>query len=73
MDDASHAKVRVEDIPAGDETASEVPLVSTHALDVVAEINAKGNPVLARRCLGLLAEKYDTLRRGYWEFRMGRL
>jgi len=48
----------------------EVPTVSIHALDVLAEINAQKNPQLAKQCLKELAEKYDTMRRGYWEFRM---
>src|SRR2546423_152760 len=58
--------------PTTTTTASpdEVPTVSIHALDVLAEINAQKNPQLARQCLKELAEKYDTMRRGYWEFRM---
>src|SRR5579859_7721010 len=48
----------------------EVPIVSIHALDVLAEINAQKNPQLAKLCLRELAEKYDTMRKGYWEFRM---
>jgi hypothetical protein len=51
-------------------TASEVPTVSIHALDVLAEINAQKNAKLARYFLQELAGKYDTLRKGYWEFRM---
>lgn len=51
-------------------TASEVPAVSIHALDVLAEINAQKNAKLARYFLQALASKYDTLRKGYWEFRM---
>ena len=56
-----------------DTTASEVPTVSVHALDVLAEINAQKNAKLARHFLQELADKYDTLRKGYWEFRMERL
>ena len=51
-------------------TASEVPVVSIHAMDVLAEINAKRNPKLARWYLHELATRYDTMRKGYWGFRM---
>jgi hypothetical protein len=68
-----HSDVIME-IPSGQESAaSEVPTISIHALDVFADINVKKNPQLARKCLTLLAEKYDPLRKGYWEFRMNRL
>lgn len=53
--------------------ASEVPSISVHALDVLAEIYAEKNPKLAREYLQDLAGKYDTLRKGYWEFRMQKL
>jgi hypothetical protein len=53
--------------------ASEVPSVSVHALDVLAEIYAQKNPKSARQYLQELADKYDTLRKGYWEFRMQNL
>lgn len=52
---------------------AEVPTVSIHALDVLAEIYAEKNPKLANELLQELAVKYDTLRKGYWEFRMERL
>jgi hypothetical protein len=51
-------------------TASEVSTVSIHAMDVLAEIYADKNPKLARFYLHELAEKYDTMRKGYWNFRM---
>jgi hypothetical protein len=56
-----------------DPTASEVPTISVHALDVLAEVYAQKNPRLARFYLKELAEKYDTLRKGYWGFRLERL
>ena len=64
--------LRIDPTPteASDTTASEVPTVSIHALDVLAEINAQKNAKLARYFLQELAGKYDTLRKGYWEFRM---
>src|SRR5277367_2797435 len=49
---------------------AEVPTVSVHALDVLAEIYAAKNPKLAKQLLQELAVKYDTLRKGYWEFRV---
>ena len=52
---------------------AEVPAVSIHALDVLAEIYAEKNPKLANQFLQELAVKYDALRKGYWEFRMERL
>jgi hypothetical protein len=55
------------------ESPDEVPTVSIHALDVLAEINAQKNPELAKQCLRQLAEKYDTMRKGYWEFRIERM
>lgn len=54
-------------------SASEVPTVSVHALDILADIYAEKNPVLAKRCLEGLAGKYDTMRKGYWQFRMEKL
>ena len=64
--------LRIDPTPTevSDTTASEVPAVSIHALDVLAEINAQKNAKLARYYLQELAGKYDTLRKGYWEFRM---
>ncbi len=56
-----------------DTTVSEVPTVSVHALDVLAEINAQKDAKLARHFLQELAGKYDKLRKGYWEFRMEKM
>ncbi|CCC09079.1 hypothetical protein SMACR_03092 [Sordaria macrospora] len=43
---------------------------STHALDFLAEIYAeKGESEKADLCLRRLAEKWDRIRRGYWEWR----
>jgi protein farnesyltransferase/geranylgeranyltransferase type-1 subunit alpha len=61
--------LQVDDTPT-ETTASEVPTVSVHALDTLAEINAKKNPKLAKYYLQDLATKYDTLRKGYWQYRM---
>jgi hypothetical protein len=63
----------VHSTSTSESTASEVPAVSVHALDVLAEINAQKNPKVAKRCLEELAIKYDTMRKGYWEFRMEKL
>jgi len=52
---------------------AEVPTVSVHAMDVLAEVYAEKNPKLAKELLKELAVKYDTLRKGYWEFRMEKL
>ncbi len=43
---------------------------STHALDLLAEIYAeKGEKDKADACLTRLAEKWDRVRAGYWEWR----
>jgi protein farnesyltransferase/geranylgeranyltransferase type-1 subunit alpha len=56
----------VKDI--GDEEKEEVK--STHALDMLAEIYAeKGEKDKADECLRRLAEKWDRIRTGYWEWR----
>jgi protein farnesyltransferase/geranylgeranyltransferase type-1 subunit alpha len=47
--------------------------ISVHALDVLAEINAHKNPALAKEYLEELAGKYDTMRKGYWAFRIEQL
>ena len=52
---------------------SEVPSVSVHALDVIADINVEKNPDIAKKCLRALADTYDTMRKGYWEFRLEKL
>jgi hypothetical protein len=66
-------KVTVEKADSIDAMPSEISSVSVHALDIVAEINAKENPELAKKCLRVLADQYDTMRKGYWEFRIERL
>ena len=66
IDDSATAELTEAD-PA------EVPTVSVHALDVLAEIYADKNPKLAKQALQELAVNYDTLRKGYWEFRMEKL
>ena len=70
---ANNLSVNSTSVTSSDSTASEVPAVSIHALDVLAEINAQKNPKLAKQCLEDLAVKYDTMRKGYWEFRMEKL
>lgn len=43
---------------------------SSHALDLLAEIGVeKGDGELAATCLKRLGEKWDPVRRGYWEWR----
>jgi hypothetical protein len=42
-------------------------------MDVLAEIYAEKNPKQAKQLLQELAVKYDTLRKGYWQFRMEKL
>ncbi|KAF2730579.1 CaaX farnesyltransferase alpha subunit [Polyplosphaeria fusca] len=48
---------------------------SSHALDVLADVYAeeKGMEEQARRALELLAERYDPIRKQYWNYRMGLL
>jgi hypothetical protein len=58
---------------ASESSASEVHSVSVHALDVLAEIYAEKDKKLAKLYLEGLADKYDTLRKGYWEFRIEKL
>ena len=53
--------------------ASEVSMVSVHAMDVLAEIYAEKEPNLAKLYLQHLAEKYDTMRKGYWNFLIEKL
>ena len=47
--------------------------ISVHAMDALAEINAQKNPALAKGYLEELAGKYDTMRKGYWTFRIQQL
>jgi hypothetical protein len=51
----------------------DVAEISVHAMDVLAEVNAHKNPALAKEYLEELAGKYDTMRKGYWAFRIGQL
>jgi protein farnesyltransferase/geranylgeranyltransferase type-1 subunit alpha len=45
-------------------------VMSSHALDLLAEIYAeKGDKAQAELCLTRLAEKWDQIRAGYWEWR----
>ena len=60
-------------INSDDANVSEVPTISVHALDVLAEIYAETKPVVAKLYLIELADKYDTMRKGYWQFRMRKL
>lgn len=54
------------------EKADEVK--SSHALDFLADIWAqKQEPEKAKQALGLLAERYDPVRKNYWEYRKGLL
>ena len=46
---------------------------SVHAMDVLAEIHAQTNPQLAKEYLLALAGNYDTMRKGYWAFRIEKL
>jgi hypothetical protein len=71
--EVNNLSINSTSVTSSDSTASEVPQVSVHALDVLAEINAQKNPKLAKRCLEELAVNYDTMRKGYWEFRMEKL
>ena len=52
----------------GKEESEEVR--STHALDLLAEIYAeKGDKAKAELCLDRLANKWDPIRKGYWEWK----
>jgi hypothetical protein len=66
-----------EFVPPREETKKEDMAqggdVSIHAMDALAEINAQKNPELAREYLFELAGKYDTMRKGYWSFRIEKL
>jgi protein farnesyltransferase/geranylgeranyltransferase type-1 subunit alpha len=53
--------------------AIDVADISVHAMDVLAEVNAQKNPALAKEYLEELAGKYDTMRKGYWTFRIEQL
>jgi len=64
-----NVRIDVTPVSTSEMAASEVPTVSVHAMDVLAEINAKKDPKLARHLLQELASKYDPLRKGYWEYR----
>jgi hypothetical protein len=65
--------IQIDDLPEAELDAAEVPTVSVHAMDVLAEIYAEKNPKQAKQLLQELAVKYDTLRKGYWQFRMEKL
>jgi hypothetical protein len=65
-----NVRIDVTPVTTSEMAPSEVPTVSVHAMDVLAEINAKKNPKLARYLLQELASEYDPLRKGYWEYRM---
>ncbi|KAK3945189.1 hypothetical protein QBC46DRAFT_360711 [Diplogelasinospora grovesii] len=54
----------------GEEGEGKEDVKSTHALDLLAEIYAeKGDTAKADLCLRRLAERYDRIRVGYWEWR----
>ena len=65
--------IHIDDPLEAELDAAEVPTVSVHAMDVLAEIYAEKNPKQAKQLLQELAVKYDTLRKGYWQFRMEKL
>jgi len=69
----SGGKGTAQPVESADSTPSEIPSVSVPAMDVIASINEKKNPELARKCLRALADQYDTMRKGYWEFQMEKL
>ena len=73
MKQTAELKLNPTPINSDDSNVSEVPTVSVHALDVLAEIYAETKPALAKSYLIELANKYDTMRKGYWEFRMDKL
>ena len=60
-------------INSDDSNVSEVPSISVHALDVLAEIYAETKPAVAKSYLIELADRYDTMRKGYWQFRIRKL
>ncbi|KAK3402898.1 hypothetical protein B0T20DRAFT_485741 [Sordaria brevicollis] len=63
-----HAFVEEFVVKLGDETGEEIR--STHALDLLAEIYAeKGETEKADLCLRRLADKWDKIRAGYWNWR----
>jgi hypothetical protein len=62
-----------KDIVVPETPVSEVPSISAHALDVLAEIYAEKDPTLAKFYLTELADKYDKMRKNYLVFRSNRL
>ena len=46
---------------------------SSHALDFLAGVWAKGQVAKAKKALELLADRFDPIRKGYWEYRKGEL
>lgn len=77
IDEGSLVQLDLKEDPTpteiSDSTAAEVQTVSVHALDVLAEIYAENDKKQAKLYLEKLADKYDTLRKGYWEFRIEKL
>lgn len=60
--------VRTFVVDLGDEEKEEVK--STHALDLLAEIGAeKDDKDAAALCLDRLGDKWDRIRKGYWDWR----
>ncbi len=54
----------------GDEGGGEEKVRSSHALDLLADVCAEaGETDRADLCLRRLAERWDPVRRGYWEYR----
>ena len=46
---------------------------SSHALDLLASVWANGQEVKAAKALDLLGQRFDPIRRNYWEYRKGLL
>jgi len=66
----SNVESFVEGFITGLGREGEEDVKSTHALDLLAEIYAeKGDKEKADLCLKRLGEKWDQIRKGYWEWR----